>query len=228
MSQPQSERLQLNMQNSRVEEYRALLADKAAYLALKRLIDIVVSFGLICLLLPVLLITAAAVGLTSPGGVFFLQRRVGKDGRIFRIIKFRTMVSRAPELGGEITVGDDDRITPVGRVLRRFRFDELPQFVNVLKGDMSIIGPRPEVESYVNQYGDDALATLLVRPGLSCNSSLHFANEAELLEGQDDPDKYYVNVIMPEKAAMNLDYIRALSFKEDCRIFFATIAGVFK
>ena len=96
MSQPQSERLQLNMQNSRVEEYRALLADKAAYLALKRLIDIVVSFGLICLLLPVLLITAAAVGLTSPGGVFFLQRRVGKDGRIFRIIKFRTMVSRAP------------------------------------------------------------------------------------------------------------------------------------
>lgn len=228
MSRPQSERFQLNTQSECIAKYRAIVERKRVYLFFKRAFDTVVSALLICCLSPVLIVTALAVGLTSRGGVFFTQRRVGLNGRIFKIIKFRTMVPKAASMGREITVGDDKRVTAVGRFIRRIRLDELPQFFNVLTGDMSLIGPRPEVEHYVNQYDDAEQATLLVRPGLSCRASLLFADEAKLLAAQPDPEKYYVNIIMKQKAQLNLEYIENMSFAEDIKTFFATIAHVFK
>ena len=165
--------------------------------------------------------------LDSKGSAFFVQKRVGKNNKNFGIIKFRTMVSNASELGGTLTSGDNDnRITKAGKFLRKFRIDELPQLINVLIGQMSIIGPRPEVRKFVDVYTDEQMATLLVRPGISCSSSVAFANEGEILEKSSDPDNTYIDEILPDKAKMNLEYIKNLSIKNDIKIIFSTIKEV--
>ena len=216
-----------SMQNESVENYCNIISRKRSTLFFKRLFDVVVSFcALIVLSVPFLIISIIIVS-DSKGGVFFIQKRVGRNSRDCGIIKFRTMVSNASELGGELTNGDSDtRITKVGAFLRKYRIDELSQLFNVLAGSMSIIGPRPEVRRFVDCYNDEQMATLLVKPGISCSSSIAFANEGELLSKSDNPDKLYIEEIMPEKAKMNLEYIKNLSLISDTKIIFNTIKEV--
>jgi lipopolysaccharide/colanic/teichoic acid biosynthesis glycosyltransferase len=228
MSQERFSSLPEYMQNDTVAEYMTMLEKKKTTLFFKRMLDIIVSLILIILLSPFLIISALAIKLTSKGPIIYRQTRVGRDGRDFKIFKFRTMVVNADKIGTKVTVGDDPRITKAGRFLRKTRIDEFPQFFNVLIGDMSLIGPRPEVRQYVDAYKDEYYATLLVRPGLSCRSSIGFADEAELLANQSDPDRYYIDELLPPKSEMNLKYLRDLSILEDIKIFFATIANVFK
>lgn len=220
-------KLPKNMQNEAVYKYCEILSKRQASIFIKRFLDILVAlFALIVLMLPFILISLFIV-LDSKGGIFFIQRRVGRYDKDFGIIKFRTMVSNASELGGELTSGENDaRITRVGGFLRKYRIDELPQLLNVISGSMSIIGPRPEVRRFVKHYNNEQMATLLVRPGISCSSSIAFANEGEMLEKADDPDELYITEIMPKKAQMNLNYIEKISIISDIKIIFSTIKEV--
>ncbi|MBQ5885967.1 MAG: sugar transferase [Clostridia bacterium] len=217
------------MQNEAVYKYCDILTKKKYTFFLKRFFDIIISFlALFVLAIPFAFISIWII-LDSKGSAFFVQRRVGKYNKDFGIIKFRTMVSNASELGGTLTSGDNDnRITKAGRFLRKFRIDELPQLINVLIGQMSIIGPRPEVRRFVDVYTDEQMATLIVRPGISCSSSVAFANEGEILEKSSDPDDTYIAEILPDKAQMNLDYISTLSLKNDLKIIFNTIKEVLR
>jgi lipopolysaccharide/colanic/teichoic acid biosynthesis glycosyltransferase len=177
------------------------------------------------LLSPVFLVVAALIKAQDRGPVFFRQERVGRGGRTFRIHKFRTM--RVANAGALITRTDDDRITPVGAFLRRTKLDELPQLIDVLRGDMSIVGPRPEVPRYVAMWGDEARAEILtVRPGISDPASIAFRNEQDVLAAAEDPERHYVEVILPQKVAMYLDYVRTRSFLGDLRVIVGTLAEI--
>ena len=229
MSQKYYAKLPKSMQNEAVYKYCDILTKKKYTFFLKRFFDIIISFlALFVLAIPFAFISIWII-LDSKGSAFFVQRRVGKYNKDFGIIKFRTMVSNASELGGTLTSGDNDnRITKAGRFLRKFRIDELPQLINVLIGQMSIIGPRPEVRRFVDVYTDEQTATLIVRPGISCSSSVAFANEGEILEKSSNPDDTYIAEILPDKAQMNLDYISTLSLKNDLKIIFNTIKEVLR
>ena len=192
-------------------------------MVVKRAFDIALSALGLLLLLPVFLLVALAVRLSGPGPIFFRQVRVGRGGREFKILKFRTMVADAPAKGGEITVGGDPRITAVGRVLRRYKLDELPQLWNVLVGDMSLVGPRPEVPRYVALYNEEQRKVLSVRPGITDYASLIYFNESEVLARSSDPERTYVQEVMPRKLALNLIYLKRRSFFEDLRIILATV-----
>lgn len=210
------------------EEIGPSLAKKKGSLALKRALDIVLSLlGVICLS-PVLLLCALAVVLDSPGGVFYRQTRVGRGGKEFRIFKFRTMVSDADKRGLLITVGADARITRVGRVLRKAKLDELPQLLNVLKGDMSFVGPRPEVPRYVALYTPAQRNVLAVRPGITDYASLAYRNENDLLRGADDPERIYIEEIMPKKLELNRRYIENIGVLTDIRLIISTVLAVAK
>lgn len=189
---------------------------------LKRLFDIILSLAGIILLFPFLVIIAMVILAGSPGGVFYLQKRVGKNNIDFHIIKFRTMY-KGSDKQGLLTVGKDDpRVTPEGRWLRRYKLDELPQLFNILAGEMSFVGPRPEVRKYVNLYTDEQKRALSVRPGLTDYASLRFANENEVLDGYPNPEKAYIEEILPEKLKLNLHYIDTKSFMSDLRILCGT------
>lgn len=203
---------------------RDILEKKKAGLFLKRLFDIAASaFGLI-VFSPVLLIAALLVGLSSPGGVLFCQERIGKGGKPFVIYKFRSM--RKDNGGLKITTGDDVRITPVGRFLRKSKIDELPQLLNVLKGDMSFVGPRPEVKEYTDLYDQRQRQIFLVRPGITDPASIAFRNENDLLSQSEDPNRVYIEQIMPRKVELGLKYIEEFSFWGDIRIIFQTLVTV--
>jgi lipopolysaccharide/colanic/teichoic acid biosynthesis glycosyltransferase len=191
----------------------------------KRLFDVCVATAALLLLSPLLLWVALRIRLDSPGPVFFRQQRVGRHGVPFRIHKFRTMVADAPARGLPLTVGDDPRITRVGAFLRRTRIDELPQFIDVLQGTMSVVGPRPEVPRYVAAY-PPALRdrVLAVRPGITCPSSLAFIDEAERLAASADPEREYVEVILPAKLQRAADYAERATVASDLRVLFATLA----
>ena len=192
---------------------------------LKRAFDVASSAVGLVVLSPVFLVVAALIKAKDRGPVFFRQERVGLHGRTFRIHKFRTM--RVANAGVLITSADDDRITPVGAFLRRTKLDELPQLIDVLRGDMSLVGPRPEVPRYVAMWGDDARAEILsVRPGISDPAAIAFRNEQDVLAAADDPERHYVEVILPQKVAMYLDYVRTRSFVGDLRVIFGTLAEI--
>lgn len=192
---------------------------------LKRAFDVASSAVGLVVLSPVFLVVAALIKAKDRGPVFFRQERVGLHGRTFRIHKFRTM--RVANAGVLITSADDDRITPVGAFLRRTKLDELPQLIDVLRGDMSVVGPRPEVPRYVAMWGDDARAEILsVRPGISDPAAIAFRNEQDVLAAVDDPERHYVEVILPQKVAMYLDYVRTRSFVGDLRVIFGTLAEI--
>lgn len=193
-------------------------------LAAKRLFDLLCSMLGLLVLSPVLLFTALAVGLTSPGGVLFRQERMGKDGRPFTIYKFRSM--RTDNAGLKITTTGDSRITPVGRVLRKTKLDELPQLFNVLKGDMSFVGPRPEVREYTGLYTEEQRQVLLVRPGITGLASIRFRNENDLLDASSDPNRTYIEEIMPRKIALDLEYIPRASVGYDIRLILETLVTV--
>ena len=189
----------------------------------KRLLDLASSFlGLICLL-PLLVVIAFLVKATSPGPVFFRQERMGHGFRPFRIFKFRTMVQDAPQLGGQITSGKDPRITRVGHILRKTKIDELPQLFNVLKGEMSLVGPRPEVFRYVEMFRDDYEEILQVRPGITDLASIEYRDEADVLAEADDPEAEYVCRVLPEKIRLAKEYVQRASFWLDVTIILKTL-----
>jgi lipopolysaccharide/colanic/teichoic acid biosynthesis glycosyltransferase len=189
---------------------------------LKRSFDIVVSCIGLLLILPLMLAAAIVVRLTSPGPVFFRQERIGRGGRPFFILKFRTMVQNAAIIGGPITFGDDPRITPVGRLLRKTKLDELPQLFNVLVGDMSLVGPRPEVRRYVDMFREDYQLILRVRPGVTDLASIKYRDEAAMLGRAADPEEEYVRVVLPEKIRLARQYVENRSLRLDLAILFGT------
>jgi lipopolysaccharide/colanic/teichoic acid biosynthesis glycosyltransferase len=192
----------------------------------KRLFDITSSCTGLILLSPVFLFLAVWIKLDSKGPVFFRQVRVGKNGKDFKIYKFRSM-RRGADKKGLITVGGrDPRITRSGYYIRKYKLDELPQLINVFVGDMSIVGPRPEVRKYVNLYTADQLKVLSVKPGITDMASIKYRNENELLEKSDDPDKMYIEVIMPDKLKHNLEYIKNKSFLYDIKLTFLTFKKI--
>jgi len=195
---------------------------------MKRGFDIVVSFLILIFILPLLLIISLAVLFDSKGAVFYRQVRVGKNGKNFKILKFRTMFTNSDKKG-LLTVGmNDSRITRSGYWLRKHKLDELPQLINVLVGDMSLVGPRPEVPKYVEMYTGEQRKVLLVRPGITDYASLKYRNENEILAKSKDPEKEYIEVIMPEKISINMQYIGEASLGADLKIIWLTIKVVFK
>lgn len=164
----------------------------------------------------------------SKGGVFFLQDRVGKNGKVFKIIKFRTMTAGSDK-ESLLTIGQkDSRITRAGYFLRKFKIDEIPQLINVLKSDMSFVGPRPEVEKYVALYNEEQLKVLTVRPGITDFASIQYKDESTLLANADDPEIFYISDVMPTKLKLNIDYINNRNFMLDVKIIFKTILEIFR
>lgn len=194
----------------------------------KRLFDIVFSLGALAVLSPLLLAVAAWIRLDSPGPVFYRQVRVGRGGREFRIYKFRTMRQDADRLGPQITVGADHRITAAGALLRKYKIDEFPQFLNVLIGDMSVVGPRPEVPRYVALYPPQTRALVLsVRPGITDPASIEYRDENDLLGRSDDPHRTYVEQVMPAKLALCERYVRERSLLRDVVVIGQTFRAAF-
>ncbi len=197
--------------------------DRGVYGFLKRSFDIIVSLSCLAALSPLMLVIAVLIKLDSPGPVFYRGVRVGRYGRPFRMFKFRTMAADAEKRGGPSTASDDPRITRFGAFLRRYKLDELPQLIDVLRGEMSIVGPRPEVPMEVETYTSEQRRILEVRPGITDWASLTFHDEGEILRGSPDPHKTYREKIKPEKLRLALRYIDERSFLTDMKIIIETI-----
>ena len=189
----------------------------------KRLFDLSVSLVGIIFLLPVFLIIALLVKIESAGTLFFIQQRVGRHGELFRLVKFRTMYSGHE--GNNITVKGESRITPLGTFLRKYKLDELPELWNVLKGDMSFVGPRPDVPGYADRLTGEERKILELRPGITGPASMKYSNEEELLALQPDPIKYNNEVIWPDKVRINLEYLKNRNFFLDLKIIIYTVLG---
>ena len=198
------------------------------YKFFKRCFDIFFSLLGITLLLWLFLIIAIAIKCSSKGPVLFKQERVGRHGKNFKIWKFRSMVVDAEAKGMQITTDGDNRITKVGKFIRKTKIDELPQLFNVLSGKMSFVGPRPEVPKYVAMYNDEQLRVLSVKPGITDLASIEFRNENDLLDGDADPERKYIEEIMPAKLDLNLKYIEKAGFFYDIGLIFKTIGKVIK
>ncbi len=195
---------------------------------IKRIFDVVVAAVGLLVLSPLFALVALAIKLTSRGPVFFRQERVGRDFQPFRIYKFRTMVVDAPKLGGQITAGRDPRITSIGHLLRKSKLDELPQLLNVLSGEMSLVGPRPEVPKYVEMFRPQFAEVLSVRPGITDLASVKYRDENEILGEAEDPEAAYVNQVLPDKLALATEYVRRASFWLDVQLIFATFWKVLR
>ena len=214
-------------QNDEVRYYYDILRKKQGSLVFKRVLDIVFAVILLVFLIIPIAVIAAAVKLDSKGPVMFRQERVTKYGRHFKIFKFRTMVVNAESLGSMVTTDSDSRVTRIGRKLRKFRLDELPQVFNVLSGSMTIVGTRPEVPNYVDMYEDKYYATLLMPAGITSLASIMYKDEEKLLASHEDADKVYIETILPEKMKYNLEYTEHFSFGSDIKLMFKTVKEVF-
>jgi len=193
---------------------------------MKRFFDILLSLIVLTIGLPFGLLIGLLIVLDTKGHVLYKQCRVGRNNVDFQLYKFRTMCAEADK-GSLITVGaNDSRVTRVGRFLRRYKIDEFPQFINILKGEMSVVGPRPEVRKYVEMYTPEQMRVLSVRPGLTDYASIRYVNENELLAASEDPDKTYIEEIMPDKLALNLQYIEEQSLWTDFKIILQTFAAI--
>lgn len=217
-----------SLRNEEVMGYYDILCKKQFSLFIKRVFDIFLSFVFLLVLSPFLLGIAVAIKLDSKGPVFFRQTRVTQYGRAFRIFKFRTMVSDAEKLGPQVTVKNDSRVTRTGRFLRKCRLDETPQLLNILFGDMSFVGTRPEVSKYVEAYTDEMKATLLMPAGVTSLASIRFKDEEKLLEGKDDTDRVYLEDVLPQKMKFNLEYIKSFGFFYDMKLMLQTFFAVLK
>lgn len=222
------EELPEEFQTEEVKKYYDILSKKKGSLFLKRVFDVIVSLILLIILLPVFIILGIAIKIDSKGPVFFRQERITQYGRTFRIFKFRTMVNNAEKLGTQVTVGNDSRITRVGSFIRNCRLDEISQLLNILTGDMTFVGTRPEVKKYVDHYTNEMMATLLLPAGVTSLASIYYKDEAELLEKSENPDKTYIEEILPEKMKYNLQSIEKFNFLEDIKIMFMTALAVIK
>lgn len=215
------------MKTPEVREYYEILLKRKWSLLLKRGFDVILSAVMLIVLSPVMIIIAIRIAVDSPGGVFYRQVRVTSYGHKFRIHKFRTMVVDADAIGPQVTVGRDDRVTKVGLFLRKYRLDELPQLIDVLKGDMSFVGTRPEVPRYVKKYTPEMRATLLLPAGITSEASIQYKDESDLLEGVEDVDRIYVEKILPEKMKYNLKSLKQFSFWREIITILRTVFLVF-
>lgn len=204
-------------------EIEKILKRKRFSIFLIRCFDILVSFFGIVFLLPLFAITALVIRAKDGSPILFKQERVGKNGKIFKILKYRTMSVKQKENSSQITVGEDQRITKTGKTLRKLKIDELPQLFNVLKGEMSFVGPRPEVKKYVDLYDDLQKEILKIKPGITELASLKYYNESEILGASDDPEREYIEKIMPDKIMLNLQYIKKMGFFYNIGIILRTI-----
>lgn len=211
-----------------VKPYYDILKKSRAKLVIKRILDILLSLILLVFLILPIVIIAITVKLTSKGPVLFRQERITTYGKRFKILKFRTMVENAESLGSFVTTDNDNRVTSVGRVLRKLRLDELPQVFNVLSGSMSIVGARPEVAKYVDCYENEYYATLLMPAGITSPASIMYKDEEKLLAKGGDTDKVYIEEILPEKMKYNLQYIRDFGVLSDIKLMIKTVLEVIK
>lgn len=223
----QWEDLPKRMQNEAVRPYYEQLQKKKVSLFLKRCIDVSLSSALLLFLAPVMLLIGIAVRLDSPGPALFRQVRVTQYGRQFRIFKFRTMVNHADRMGTQVTASGDARITRLGRKMRHYRLDELPQLLNIFLGDMSFVGTRPEVVKYVREYTDEMTATLLLPAGVTSEVSIQYKDEEKLLADVADVDEAYIHVVLPEKMEYNLKSLKDFSLIHELRIMVDTVIAVF-
>lgn len=219
------EKLPAYMKTPQVEEYYNLLRKKRAGLAVKRIIDIVLSVILILILLLPMAVIAAVVKVTSEGPVIFRQTRITTGGREFKILKFRTMVVNQDINASQVTLSNDSRVTKCGGFLRKYRLDELPQLFNVLIGQMSFVGTRPEVPKYVEKYTPEMYATLLMPAGITSLASITYKDENEFLTS-NNADEDYINILLPKKMELNLEYIKKFSVLFDIKIMIKTVTGV--
>lgn len=222
------EELPKELQTEEVRPYYEVLKKKRLSLILKRIFDIAASLVMLIILLPVFILLGIAIKVDSSGPIFFRQERITQYGRKFKIFKFRTMVNNAEKLGTQVTVGNDSRITKVGSFIRNCRLDEISQLLNILTGDMTFVGTRPEVKKYVDHYTNEMMATLLLPAGVTSLASIYYKDEAELLEKSDNPDKTYFEEILPEKMKYNLQSIEKFNFLKDIKIMFMTVLAVIK
>lgn len=216
------------MRTNEVRPYYDLLQRKKLSLFFKRVFDIVVSLIMIILCSPILLIISILIVKDSKGGVFYRQERVTQYGRVFRIFKFRTMVQNADQIGTQVTVSNDSRITKIGSKLRDCRLDELPQLFNIFLGDMTFVGTRPESVHYVKSYTNEMYATLLLPAGVTSEASIEYKDEADLLDQADDVDCVYINEVLPEKMKYNLNSIKEFSFFNEIATMFRTVFAVLR
>lgn len=215
------------MQTEEVKKYYGILSSKKGYLIAKRIFDFTLSLVMSLVFLPFIVLVGIMIKIDSPGKVFFLQKRVTTNGKVFKIFKFRTMKENSEKLSG-VTVDNDPRITKLGKYLRKFRIDEIPQIFNILTGDLSFVGARPESVKYVKEYSPEMYATLLMPAGVTSPASILFKDEAELLKGAKNPDETYVKDILPKKMAYNLEYIENCSLLYDIKVMFKTVIAVIK
>ena len=216
------------MQVEQVKRYYEILQCHKGSLLAKRTFDIIVASLLVVILSPILLLLSILIKIDSPGPVMFRQVRVTTYGKPFRIFKFRTMVNNADKIGTQVTTKGDSRVTRMGKMLRGCRLDELPQLFNVLKGEMSFVGTRPEVEKYVAHYTDEMKATLLMPAGITSRASIEYKDEERLLESAENADEVYIHQVLPEKMKYNLRAIEKFSFWDDIKTMFATVIAVIK
>lgn len=221
-----------NLKNDEVKKYYDILSHKKVSLIIKRIFDIIASLILLIILSPIMIILAIVIKIDSKGPVFYRQERVTKYGKVFRIFKFRTMLQNADKMGTLITLGEDERITRVGKKIRKCRLDEIPQLFNILKGEMSFVGTRPEVKKYVDRYSDEMKATLLMQAGVTSRASIEYKDEDEILntflKKGESVDDIYINRILPEKMKWNLEYIKKFNFIEDIKIMLNTVINILK
>lgn len=220
------EKLLPEMQTEEVKKYYDILRKKNFSLFWKRIFDIFVSVLMLVVLSPLFLVLAIAIKIDSKGPVFYRQERVTQYGKRFRIHKFRTMVSNADKIGTAVTIENDSRVTKVGRKIRGLRLDELPQLLDVLSGNMSFVGTRPEVPKYVEQYTPEMMATLLLPAGVTSLASIYYKDEAELLNGAEDADQVYIEKILLAKMYYNLKAIEKFGFWRDIKTMFMTVFAV--
>jgi lipopolysaccharide/colanic/teichoic acid biosynthesis glycosyltransferase len=216
------------MRNESVRKYYDLLYKKRFSLIIKRLFDVVVGILTLIILSPVFLLLSIAIKIDSNGPVLFRQVRITKYGTQFRIFKFRTMVNNAEKIGAQVTTINDSRVTEVGRFLRKYRLDEIPQLLNIIMGDMSFVGTRPEIAKYVERYTDEMMATLLLPAGVTSEASIQYMDEERLLAATDNVDEIYVEVVLLEKMNFNLECIEKYSFVGELKTIVRTVLAVIK
>ena len=216
------------LKNEEVKKYYDILTKKKGSLFFKRIIDVFFSLLLLIILSPILIITAIIVKVTSEGPIFYNQDRVTTYGKIFKIIKFRSMIVNADKIGTLVTVNGDKRLTKIGKFLRKTRLDETPQLINILMGQMSFVGTRPEVNRYVQNYSNEMLATLLMPAGVTSLASIKFKNEEQLLNSAENVDSVYINEILPQKMKYNLEYIKNFNVIYDVKLMIQTVLEVIK
>lgn len=222
------EDLPQNMKNDDVRKYYDKLENRKGSLVLKRVFDLVAAIILFILLLPVFILISLSIKVDSKGPTLFRQVRVTQYGKKFRIFKFRTMVNNADRIGSQVTTKNDTRVTKTGKLLRKLRLDEIPQLLNIITGDMTFVGTRPEVIKYVEKYNNEMWATLLLPAGVTSEASIQYKDEEKLLENAEDADETYINEVLPEKMKYNLKSIEEFSFINEISTMFRTVGAVMR